>query len=215
MREFSTAQASEECALKAARFALEQEAETVRQQLDDLNQWFPRVFTALVGLRGRLIVSGLGKSGHVGRKMAATLASTGTPSFFIHSTEALHGDAGMVVAEDAVILISNSGETAEVCRFAEVLAHRGITTVAMTKGANSTLARLTNHLIPLSVEREADPLNLAPSSSTTATIAIGDALASALMAAREFTAEEFGLHHVGGSLGNQLDADSLVPGDEA
>jgi len=196
-------------ALVAGRETLEHEARTILLQIEATAQSFPQVVDLVAGLRGRFVISGLGKSGHIGRKIAATLASTGTPSFFIHSTEALHGDAGMVGPEDAVMLISSSGETAEVCRFAEVLRFRGIPIVGVTRRADSTLAKGSTVTLVLDVEREADPLDLAPTASTTATLAIGDALAAALMTLRGFTAEDFALHHVGGSLGEALDADRI------
>lgn len=199
----------------AARAALACEIDTLNRQIEPLVAVLPAVFELLAANPGRLVISGLGKSGHIGVKMAATLASTGTPSFFVHSTEALHGDAGMVAEGDVVMLISNSGRTAEVLRFAEVLGHRGIAMIAVTKDADSPLARAANVVVPLAVDREADPLDLAPTASTTATLAVGDALAIALMKARHFTKEQFAVFHVGGSLGSALDADSIVEGSKA
>lgn len=196
----------------AARKALACEIETLNRQVEPLVSALPAIFRLLAANPGRLVVSGLGKSGHIGVKIAATLASTGTPSFFVHSTEALHGDAGMVSPGDVVMLISNSGRTAEVLRFAEVLAHRGIATIAVTKDPGSPLARSANVVIPLAVDREADPLDLAPTASTTATLAVGDALAAALMQARHFTKEQYAVFHVGGSLGQALGAGSIVEG---
>lgn len=194
----------------AARDALTCEIDTLNRQIDPLLDVLPSIFRLLAANPGRLVISGLGKSGHIGAKIAATLASTGTPSFFVHSTEALHGDAGMVSVGDVVMLISNSGRTAEVLRFAEVLAHRGIAMIAVTKDAGSPLAEVADVVIPLAVDREADPLDLAPTASTTATLAVGDALAAALMQARHFTREQYAVFHVGGSLGKSLDADSIV-----
>ena len=196
----------------AARQALTCEIDTLTRQVEPLLSVLPDIFQLLAANPGRLVISGLGKSGHIGAKMAATLASTGTPSFFVHSTEALHGDAGMVAPGDVVMLISNSGRTAEVLRFAEVLTHRGIAIIAVTKDPASPLGRAADVVIPLAVEREADPLDLAPTASTTATLAVGDALAAALMQARHFTKEQFAVFHVGGSLGNALDAESIVDG---
>jgi len=194
----------------AARAALACEIDTLSRQVEPLIAVLPDIFRLLAANPGRLIISGLGKSGHIGAKIAATLASTGTPSFFVHSGEALHGDAGMVSTGDVVMLISNSGKTAEVLRFAEVLAHRGIAIIAVTKDPESPLAHAADVLVPLTVDREADPLDLAPTASTTATLAVGDALAVALMQARHFTREQYAVFHVGGSLGQALNADSLV-----
>jgi arabinose-5-phosphate isomerase len=156
--------------------------------------------------RGRVLVSGIGKSGHIGAKMAATLASTGTPAQFVHSSEALHGDSGMATPQDVGILISNSGETAEVNQFAAMLRRWGVPTIAMTRDPASTLASLCQVHLDISVDREADPLGLAPTSSTTLTLAIGDALAAVLMTLSGFTSEQFAERHPGGSLGAQLGA---------
>lgn len=156
--------------------------------------------------RGRVLVSGLGKSGHIGAKMAATLASTGTPAQFVHSSEALHGDSGTATPDDVAILISNSGETAEVNHFATMLKAWGVPRIAMTSRPSSTLARLCDVHLDIRVEREADPLGLAPTSSATVTLAIGDALAAALMTMSGFTSEEFAKRHPGGSLGAKLGA---------
>lgn len=158
--------------------------------------------------RGRVLVSGIGKSGHVGAKIAATLASTGTPAQFVHSSEALHGDSGMATPNDVAILISNSGETAEVNQFAAMLRRWGVPIIAMTRDADCTLSRLANVNLDIAVDREADPLGLAPTSSTTVTIAIGDALAAVLMTMSGFTPEQFHERHPGGSLGAQLGAGS-------
>ncbi|MDR1432455.1 MAG: SIS domain-containing protein [Propionibacteriaceae bacterium] len=154
---------------------------------------------------GRVIVSGIGKSGHIGAKIAASLASTGTPAFFIHSTEALHGDSGMVTGDDAAILISNSGETAEVLAFGQMLAAWGVPIIALTGGEGSTLAKLAKVTLDVSVAAEADPLGLAPTASTTCTLAVGDALAAGLMAINGFTPGDFHQRHPGGSLGKLLD----------
>ncbi|WP_156250293.1 KpsF/GutQ family sugar-phosphate isomerase [Pseudactinotalea terrae] len=158
--------------------------------------------------RGRVLVSGIGKSGHVGAKIAATLASTGTPAQFVHSSEALHGDSGMATPNDVAILISNSGETAEVNQFAAMLRRWGVPIIAMTRDPDCTLSRLANVNLDIAVDREADPLGLAPTSSTTVTIAIGDALAAVLMTMSGFTPEQFHERHPGGSLGAQLGAGS-------
>ena len=201
-------------ALDAARAALICEIDTLNRQIEPLLAALPATLELLAANPGRLVISGIGKSGHIGAKIAATLASTGTLSFFVHSTEALHGDAGMVAPGDVVLLISNSGRTAEVLRFADVLKHRGIAMIAVTKDPSSPLARAADVVIPLAVEREADPLDLAPTASTTATVAIGDALAAALMQLRHFSREQFAVFHVSGSLGSALDADQLVAGGD-
>lgn len=169
----------------------------------------PELSAAVLLIRaaqGRVLVSGIGKSGHIGAKMAATLASTGTPAQFVHSSEALHGDSGMATPKDVAILISNSGETAEVNQFAAMLSRWGVPTIAMTRDPSSTLASLCGVHLDISVDREADPLGLAPTSSTTLTLAIGDALAAVLMTLSGFTSEQFAERHPGGSLGAQLGA---------
>jgi arabinose-5-phosphate isomerase len=151
--------------------------------------------------KGHVVVTGLGKSGLVGAKIAATLSSTGTPSFFLHSADALHGDSGALTPGDVLIAISNSGETAEVNAFVTMAKGWGNQVIAITKNANSSLAKNANAVINIDFDKEADPLNLAPTTSTTLTIAAGDALASALMAHRGFTAQDFGKRHPGGALG--------------
>lgn len=184
-------------ALTAEATAIEQVVERVRDSL-------PAALELLASARGRVIVSGIGKSGHVGAKMAATFASTGTPAQFIHSAEALHGDSGMAVPGDVAILISHSGRTAEVCQFARMLKARAIPVIAMAGPADSPLARIADVHLSIAVAREADPLNLAPTASTTCALAIGDALASGLMTLGGFTPEDFAVFHPGGSLGEQL-----------
>jgi len=155
----------------------------------------------LIETKGHVVVSGLGKSGLVGAKIAATLASTGTPAFFMHSGDALHGDSGALTAGDVLIAISNSGETAEVCALANMAKSWGNKVIAITNGAQSTLAESADAVINIAFEKEADPLNLAPTTSTTLTIAAGDAIASALMQYRGFSAKDFGKNHPGGTLG--------------
>ncbi|XPF96424.1 KpsF/GutQ family sugar-phosphate isomerase [Colwellia sp. RE-S-Sl-9] len=153
---------------------------------------------------GRVIVIGMGKSGHIGGKIAATLASTGTPAFFVHPGEASHGDLGMIRQDDVVLTISNSGETAEVLSIVPVIKRMGSKLIAMTGNANSTLADIADTHICIKVSQEACPLGLTPTSSTTATLVMGDALAVALLNARGFTADDFALSHPGGSLGKRL-----------
>ena len=171
---------------------------------DRLNQVFAQVVQQILRLPGRVVVMGMGKSGHVGRKLAATLASTGTPAFFVHPAEASHGDLGMVTDKDLVIALSNSGESDEITSLLSALKRQGVGIVAMTGGLQSTLARHADWVLDTSVEREACPLNLAPTASTTAQLAMGDALAVALLDARGFGAEDFALSHPGGSLGRKL-----------
>jgi len=167
---------------------------------------FQRTMELLHGLDGYLVVTGLGKSGHIGAKIAATLASTGTPAFFVHAAEALHGDAGMLAPGAALLAISNSGETIEVCEFAALARGRGHVVIAMTARRESALAALADTVLDIAVSREADPLDLAPTASTTATLAFGDALAAALMVLDDFGAEDFHRHHPAGALGRKLAA---------
>ena len=158
----------------------------------------------MLQVSGRAVVMGIGKSGHIGRKIAATLASTGTPAFFVHPAEASHGDLGMVTPQDLVLAISNSGESTELTAILPMLRRLGVPLVAMTGGAQSTLARHADIVLDSSVEREACPLNLAPTTSTTVQLALGDALAVALLDARGFRAEDFARSHPGGALGRKL-----------
>lgn len=176
--------------------------------VEQLNQYLDADFNLACQLifdsSGKTIVTGMGKSGHIGSKIAATLASTGTPAFFVHPGEASHGDLGMLSAEDIVIAISNSGETAEVLTIIPVIKRLGIKLIAMTGNPASTLAKLADAHLCVKVEQEACPLGLAPTASTTATLAMGDALAVALLDARGFSADDFALSHPGGSLGRKL-----------
>ena len=165
---------------------------------------FARVVQMMLDVRGRIVVMGMGKSGHVGRKIAATLSSTGTPAIFVHPAEASHGDLGMIKKMDLVLAISNSGESAELTAILPVLKRMGAPLVAMSGQANSTLGRHADVFLDCSVEKEACPLNLAPTASTTAQLAMGDALAVALLDARGFKAEDFARSHPGGALGRKL-----------
>lgn len=183
---------------------LQIEADAVRQLDQYLNDDFERACTLLLNSTGKVIVSGIGKSGHIANKIAATLASTGTPAFFVHPGEASHGDLGMLSAGDVVIAISNSGETAEVLTIVPVIKRMGLSLIAMTGKPDSTLARLADVHVCVSVPQEACPLGLAPTASTTATLAMGDALAVAVLDARGFSADDFALSHPGGSLGRKL-----------
>jgi arabinose-5-phosphate isomerase len=169
-----------------------------------LGDSFARVVEMMLGVSGRIVVMGMGKSGHVGRKIAATLSSTGTPAMFVHPAEASHGDLGMIKPMDLVLAISNSGESEELTAILPVLKRMGAPLVAMSGQGSSTLARHADVFLDCSVEKEACPLNLAPTASTTAQLAMGDALAVALLDARGFKAEDFARSHPGGALGRKL-----------
>jgi arabinose-5-phosphate isomerase len=193
-----------ERALALARTTFSTEAEALLSLRDRLDDAFITVMRAVLASRGRVIVMGMGKSGHVGRKIAATLASTGTPAFFVHPGEAAHGDLGMVTAGDVVLAISNSGESDEFNAILPALRRLGVTLVAMTGRPASTLARHADAVLSTFVTQEACPLNLAPTASTTAQIAMGDALAVALLDARGFREGDFARSHPGGALGRKL-----------
>ena len=188
-------------ALAAATSAINTEIAALNNFAKTIEANLKPALEIILESKGHVVVTGLGKSGLVGAKIAATLSSTGTPSFFLHSADALHGDSGALTSGDVLIAISNSGETAEVNAFAAMAKDWGNKVIAITKNANSTLAKSANAVINIAFDTEADPLNLAPTTSTTLTIAAGDALASALMAHRGFTSEEFGKRHPGGALG--------------
>ncbi len=173
----------------------------LKERLDDA---FSAAVAHILAAEGRIIVCGMGKSGIIGKKISATLASTGTPSFFMHPAEAFHGDLGMVMASDVFLAISNSGETEELVRLLPFLRNNGNITVAVTGNAQSTLAMNSDFHLSVRVEKEACPLQLAPTASTTATLAMGDALAVALMKARDFQPQDFARFHPGGSLGRRL-----------
>lgn len=179
-----------------------------KQAIEEIKQFidneFEKACQLMMECKGRVIVIGMGKSGHIGGKIAATFASTGTPAFFVHPGEASHGDLGMITQSDVVLCISNSGETSEVLAIIPVLKRIGCKLIAMTGKPKSTLAALADTHICIAVSKEACPLGLAPTSSTTATLVMGDALAVALLNARDFTAEDFALSHPGGSLGKRL-----------
>lgn len=189
--------------LRAAE-VLKIEATAVAQLVQYLNDDFNLACQLIFASKGKTIVTGMGKSGHIGSKIAATLASTGTPAFFVHPGEASHGDLGMLAADDVVIAISNSGETAEVLTIVPLIKRLGIKLISMTGNPASTLAKLADAHLCVKVEQEACPLGLAPTASTTATLAMGDAVAVALLEARGFSAEDFAMSHPGGSLGRKL-----------
>lgn len=194
--------ASQALAMARETLAIEiQSLQALAQRLDDS---FVQVAQAMLATPGRIVVMGMGKSGHIGRKIAATLASTGTPAFFVHPAEASHGDLGMVTGKDLVLAISNSGESHELTSLLPALKRQGVRIAGMTGGLKSSLAKHADWVLDTSVEREACPLNLAPTASTTVQLALGDALAAALLDARGFKPEDFALSHPGGSLGRKL-----------
>lgn len=190
--------------LEQAKEVLAVEAAAIQALIPRLGGQFMAAVNLILACSGRVIVTGMGKSGLVGRKIAATLASTGTPAFFLHPAEAVHGDLGMVTADDVVLALSHSGETAEVLSILPVIRRIGAKVVALSGREGSTLAQNADAFLDVAVEREACPLGLAPTASTTASLAMGDALAVALLTARKFTPEDFALFHPGGSLGRRL-----------
>ncbi len=196
--------ANEADLLGSAQRTVEIEIAALQRLLRQLDGSFARACHLLLDCQGRVVVTGMGKSGHVGNKIAATLASTGTPAFFLHPAEAGHGDLGMITRSDVVLALSNSGETAELLMLLPHVKRLGVPMIAMIGRADSTLARAADVALDVSVEQEACPLNLAPTASTTTALALGDALAVALLEARGFSAEDFARAHPGGSLGRQL-----------
>ncbi len=190
--------------LALARKTFEIEAAAVQGLASRVGQEFAQAVALLLACRGRVVVMGMGKSGHIGRKIAATLASTGTPALFVHPAEASHGDLGMITAADVVLGISNSGESEELTSLLPTLRRQQVTLIALTGGLQSSLARHASVVLDTSVAQEACPLNLAPTASTTAQLAMGDALAVALLDARGFKPEDFARSHPGGSLGRRL-----------
>ncbi|HWM94691.1 MAG TPA: KpsF/GutQ family sugar-phosphate isomerase [Thermoanaerobaculia bacterium] len=189
---------------QVAREVLETEAAAVRGLIPQLDERFDRAVELLRSCTGRVVCTGMGKSGIIMKKIVATLSSTGTPSFFLHPAEAVHGDLGMIVPGDVVLAASYSGTTEELLRLVETLKRLGVPLVVMTASAGSPLARHAEVHLPVAIDREACPLNLAPTASTTATLAMGDALAMALLEARGFTREDFALLHPAGQLGKRL-----------
>jgi arabinose-5-phosphate isomerase len=190
--------------LETARRVLQIEADSVREQIANVGPAFERAVHEIASSTGRLCVTGLGKSGLVGQKVAATLASTGTPAYFLHAAEASHGDLGMLVSGDVVLALSHSGETRDIVRLLEFARGRGLKTIAMTGTADSSASRAADVTILVTISREACPLNLAPTASTTAMLALGDALAMALSEHRGFGEEDFAALHPGGDLGRRF-----------
>ncbi|GAA0398290.1 KpsF/GutQ family sugar-phosphate isomerase [Cocleimonas flava] len=187
-----------------AQAVIAAEIEAVEALKHRLDENFIKTCEAILSCKGRVIISGMGKSGHISNKIAATLASTGTPAFFVHPGEALHGDLGMITAEDVVVAISNSGTTEEVVTIASVVKRLGAVVIGMSGDKHSPLAEISDYHLDIAVEKEACPLGLAPTSSTTVTLVMGDALAVALLEARGFTPDDFARSHPGGRLGKRL-----------
>ena len=190
--------------VELGRQALGIEIEGLRAQLPRLGGEFARACRICLMCRGRIVVMGMGKSGHIGGKIAATLASTGTPAFFVHAGEASHGDIGMITREDVLLALSNSGETEEILKIVPVIKRLGVPLIALTGNAGSTLAHSSSVHLDIGVPAEACPLNLAPTASTTAALAVGDAIAVTLLKARGFTEEDFARSHPAGTLGRRL-----------
>jgi arabinose-5-phosphate isomerase len=190
--------------IHVARQTIDREIEALKAMENSLDDTLGKVLDVLQNTKGRVIVTGMGKSGHIGCKIAATMASTGTPAFFLHPSEASHGDLGMVTKDDVVLAISNSGQTDELLRFIPMVLHMQIPIIGMSGNPKSLLAKYSTCHLNIAVEKEACPLNLAPTSSTTATLVMGDALAIALMERRNFQPRDFAQFHPGGELGKRL-----------
>ena len=184
---------------------LKMEGEAILNSIDAMGDEIDKAVELIMATKGKVIITGVGKSGHVGEKIAATMSSTGTPSFFVHSTEGVHGDLGMIEKCDTVIMISNSGETKEVLNLLPSLKKIGSKLISITKNHNSSLAKACDVSIAYKYEKEADSLGLAPSVSSTLTLAVGDALALTLSRKKGFTSDNFHLYHPGGSLGKMLE----------
>ena len=184
---------------------LKMEGEAILNSIDSMGDEINKAVELIMATKGKVIITGVGKSGHVGEKIAATMSSTGTPSFFVHSTEGVHGDLGMIEKCDSVIMISNSGETKEVLNLLPSLKKIGSKLISITKNHNSSLAKACDVSIAYKYEKEADSLGLAPSVSSTLTLAVGDALALTLSRKKGFTSDNFHLYHPGGSLGKMLE----------
>lgn len=203
--------------LQLAQRVLHIEASAITALASRLNGDFTRAIEIILASHGRVIVSGIGKSGHIARKIAATMASTGTPAYFVHAAEAVHGDLGMITRDDVLIALSNSGENDELLTIVPLVKRQGGKLIAITGNANSSLARESDVHLDAHVDEEACPLNLAPTASTTAALALGDALAVALLDARGFGAEDFARSHPGGALGRKLlthVADVMKPAEQ-
>lgn len=195
---------SPDALIASAKRTISLEQDAISSLLTRIDSSFVKACDLILACTGRVVVVGMGKSGHIGRKIAATLASTGTPAFFVHPAEASHGDMGMITANDVVLALSNSGTTNEIITLLPLIKRQGMTLISMTGNPDSTLATAAQVNLDTQVAQEACPLNLAPTSSTTVTLVLGDALAIALLEARGFTPEEFAFSHPGGALGRRL-----------
>lgn len=205
------------CFIETAKRTIELELQAIDALKDHIDENFVTACKLILKTQGRIVVLGIGKSGHIGRKIAATLASTGTPAFFVHPAEASHGDMGMITQQDIILAISNSGSTTEIITLLPLIKRLGIKLISMTGNANSPLAKAADINLDISVKEEACPLKLAPTASTTATLVLGDALAISLLETRGFTAEDFAFSHPGGALGRRLllkVSDIMHTGDE-
>jgi len=190
--------------LETAKVAIRSEIDALESLLQAIDENFVKVVDLISCSLGRVVITGVGKSGHIGNKIAATLASLGTPSYFVHATEGVHGDLGMIASEDIVIAISNSGQTRETLDLISPIRRIGAKLVAVTSRPDSELARQADLVLNIGVQTEADPLGLAPTNSTTATLVLGDALAITLSVNKKFTQKDFGKFHPGGSLGKKI-----------
>ncbi len=190
--------------IESAKRTIQIECDAVRDLLNNLNSDFETACNLMLECEGRVVVTGMGKSGHIGNKIAATFASTGTPSFFVHPGEASHGDLGMITSKDVVLAISNSGKTSEILTILPLIKRMGAPLISMTGSPNSVLAQSSEAHLDASIEQEACPMGLAPTSSTTVSLVLGDAMAVALLEARGFSADDFAFSHPGGALGRRL-----------
>lgn len=190
--------------LSYVKNAIDVEADSIKMLSENVGPEFESAINMLLNCKGKVVITGVGKSGHIGKKVAASFASTGTPAFFVHSTEGVHGDLGMIQENDVVIMISNSGETGEVLNLLPSLNKIGCKKIAITSKKESTLAKACDVALVYQYDREADPLGLAPTTSSTLTLVIGDALAVTLSILKGFKKEDFHLYHPGGSLGKKL-----------
>lgn len=190
--------------MEILRNTIKVESESLSALSKSIDESYVQAVNTILNCKGKVVITGVGKSGHIGKKLAATFASTGTPSFFMHSTEGVHGDLGMITKEDVVILISNSGETSEVLSLLPTLNKIGTQKISITSNNTSTLAKSSDIALEYSYMKEADHLNLAPTTSSTMTLVIGDSLATAVSQLKDFGKKDFHLYHPGGSLGNKL-----------
>ncbi|MDA3871693.1 MAG: KpsF/GutQ family sugar-phosphate isomerase, partial [Candidatus Marinimicrobia bacterium] len=190
--------------INIAKKVINNEIDALKKLLPRLDNNFETIVHTILNCSGKVIVIGVGKSGHVGRKISSTFSSTGTPSYFLHPSEAMHGDLGVITSTDIIILISNSGQSSEIINLIPTIKKLGVKIISLVGNTNSTIAKQSDYIFDISVEKEACPLNLSPTSSTTATLVVGDALAISLLERRNFKKEDFALRHPGGILGKKL-----------